>query len=53
MRDLNKLIPSNSGWQLTSANGINVRGQITGEGTIDGQTHAFVLAPVAENEESR
>ena len=47
MRDLNNLIPSNSGWLLTSANSINVRGQITGEGTIGGQTHAFVLTPVA------
>jgi probable HAF family extracellular repeat protein len=47
MQDLNALIDSNSGWQLTSANAINHLGQITGEGTINGQTHAFLLTPTS------
>ncbi len=43
--DLNRLIPAASGWQLTAAYSINDRGQIAGWGTIDGQTHGFVLTP--------
>jgi probable HAF family extracellular repeat protein len=42
MTDLNTLIPSNSGWVLTSANGINDNQQIVGQGTINGQYHAFL-----------
>jgi probable HAF family extracellular repeat protein len=48
MRDLNLLIPAGSGWVLTAATGINDLGQITGSGTINGQTHAFRLTPVPE-----
>jgi probable HAF family extracellular repeat protein len=48
MQDLNTLIPSNSGWTLSTANDINVRGQITGQGTINGQQHAFLLTPVSQ-----
>jgi probable HAF family extracellular repeat protein len=44
--DLNTLIPSNSGWRLTSADGINDQGQITGGGFINGEKHAFLLTPV-------
>jgi probable HAF family extracellular repeat protein len=44
--DLNNLIPANSGWVLTSANGINDLEQIAGTGTINGQIHAFRLDPV-------
>ena len=47
MSDLNTLIDSNSGWQLTSAQGINNNGQITGYGTINGATHAFLLNAVS------
>jgi probable HAF family extracellular repeat protein len=43
MRDLNDFIAPNSGWVLNSANGINILGQITGRGTINGQSHAFLL----------
>jgi probable HAF family extracellular repeat protein len=43
--DLNGLIPANSGWVLTSANGINDAGQIVGTGAINGQLHAFLLTP--------
>jgi cell division protein FtsW (lipid II flippase) len=47
MQNLNQLIPSNSGWQLILADSINVQGQITGQGNINGQQHAFLLTPVA------
>jgi probable HAF family extracellular repeat protein len=46
MQDLNRLIPQGSGWVLGQANDINSAGQITGYGTIRGQTHAFLLSPV-------
>ena len=45
MQDLNKLIPPRTGWVLLEANGINDAGQIVGDGTIHGQTHAFLLTP--------
>ena len=45
MWDLNDLIPANSGWVLNSATGINILGQIVGNGTINGQDHAFLLTP--------
>jgi probable HAF family extracellular repeat protein len=48
MQDLNTLIPSNSGWSLSLPLSINSRGQITGQGTINGQQHAFLLTPVAK-----
>lgn len=47
MQDLNTLIPANSGWFLGGASGINDSGQICGSGSINGQTHAFLLTPVA------
>jgi probable HAF family extracellular repeat protein len=43
MRDLNTLIPPDSGWTLLSAVGINLSGQIVGNGEINGQSHAFLL----------
>lgn len=43
--DLNSVLPLNSGWVLTSAAAINNAGQIAGTGTINGQTHAFLLTP--------
>ena len=43
MLDLNALIPSNSGWELLRAYGINDSGQITGEGLYDGHVSAFLL----------
>lgn len=43
MWDLNDLIPPDSGWLLYSATGINLFGQIVGYGTINGETHAFLL----------
>ncbi len=40
--DLNTYLPSGTPWVLNSANGINDRGQVTGFGIINGETHAFV-----------
>jgi probable HAF family extracellular repeat protein len=48
MVDLNSLINPSSGWVLDSGNAINDLGQITGNGAIGGQTHAFLLTPVPE-----
>jgi hypothetical protein len=47
MRDLNSLIPDNSGWVLNEARGINSAGQIVGNGIKDGHLRAFLLTPVA------
>jgi probable HAF family extracellular repeat protein len=43
MYDLNDLIPSNSGWVLGSAAGINDRGEIAGSGSFNGEGRAFLL----------
>ncbi len=43
IRDLNDLIPNNSGWALEEARDINNSGDIVGFGTIGGQQHAFLL----------
>jgi len=45
MQDLNTLIAANSGWVLNSATGINIWGQIVGSGTLNGQSHGFLLTP--------
>lgn len=45
MIDLNGLIPTDSGWVLVDAFGINASGQVTGIGTINGESHAFLLTP--------
>jgi len=42
MQDLNSLIDPNSGWTLMWAFAINDNGQITGSGSINGQTHAYL-----------
>jgi len=46
MLDLNNLLVNGAGWTLTTAADVNNLGQIVGTGTINGQTHAFVLTPV-------
>jgi uncharacterized membrane protein len=46
--DLNTLVPSDSGWELLAAHSVNNRGEITGEGLLNGSVHAFVLIPVRE-----
>lgn len=43
MLDLSGLIPSGSGWTLSEATGINSAGAITGWGTHNGQSAAFLL----------
>jgi probable HAF family extracellular repeat protein len=48
MMDLNNLIPTNSGWELMAARGINSAGQIVGYGMLAGHTNAFLLTPVSE-----
>jgi len=46
--DLNDQLVDMGAWtELTSAQAINDRGQITGYGLIGGQHHAFLLTPVA------
>jgi probable HAF family extracellular repeat protein len=43
--DLNSLIPTDSGWVLENTQAINTVGEITGQGLVNGQYHAFVLRP--------
>ncbi len=47
MMDLNALIPTNSGWELMEARGMNTAGQIIGWGMRGGHTNAFLLTPVS------
>jgi probable HAF family extracellular repeat protein len=48
MQDLNTLIPSDSGWVLQEAHGINDSGQIAGFGMLGTAQHAFLLTPTPE-----
>jgi probable HAF family extracellular repeat protein len=49
MRDLNALVPSNSGWTLQEASAISNTGLIVGDGlNPNGQADAFLLTPVPE-----
>src|SRR4029079_9882913 len=41
--DLNTLIAPLSGWELLDASDINDAGQITGQGLIGGEYHAYLL----------
>jgi probable HAF family extracellular repeat protein len=45
MKDLNSLIPADSGWDFRVATAINDNGHIAGYGFKDGQVHAFLLTP--------
>ena len=47
MMDLNDMIPTNSGWELMEARGMNTAGQIIGWGMHGGHTNAFLLTPVS------
>jgi len=50
MVDLNKLVPANSGTQLTEAVQINNRGEIAAQGPdASGNNHAVLLIPCDEN----
>ena len=46
VRDLNELIPADSGWKLVDAYAINESGHIVGSGYKDGRLQAFLLNPV-------
>src|SRR6478672_1025258 len=46
MVDLNSLIDPLSGWELLDAADINDAGQITGQGLIGGEYHAYLLIPI-------
>jgi probable HAF family extracellular repeat protein len=47
MLDLNSLVPTNSGWEMMEARGINASGQIIGWGMFAGHTNAFLMTPVS------
>ena len=49
MRDLNSLIPGNSGWVLEYATGVNDSGQICGYGAHNGARRAFLLTPAGRS----
>jgi hypothetical protein len=50
LTDLNSVIPSDSGWTLLSATGINEQGQIVGYGIGPaGDLHRFLLTPDSGN----
>jgi probable HAF family extracellular repeat protein len=46
MHDLNHLIPAGSGWELSSAMGINSKGQIAANGGRNGSGRALLLTPI-------
>jgi len=46
MIDLQTKIPAGSGWTITSASGINERGEIVAQGVINGNLRAVLLTPV-------
>ena len=48
MVDLNSLIATNSGWEITNARAINDLRQITGAGILNGNLRAFIMTPVPE-----
>jgi probable HAF family extracellular repeat protein len=53
MRNLNDMIPANSGWMLTDATGINNRGQIVGTGFLNGDIEGFLLSPDCGDRKNR
>lgn len=44
--NLNNLIAPNSGWTLEMAIDLSNNGQIVGNGSLNGETHGFLLTPV-------
>ena len=46
MRDLNTLLPKNSGWTLERALAISEDGRIVGYGRLNGESRGFILEPV-------
>lgn len=45
MTDANDLLPSDSGWTLTIALGIDEQGAFVGQGIHNGQRHGFLVTP--------
>lgn len=45
IRDLNTLVPANTGWELKNPTDINNAGQIVGTGLLNGQHRGFLLSP--------
>lgn len=45
MTDLNDLLPQGSGWVLSYAFGVNIRGEIVGQGQFNGTPHAYFFQP--------
>jgi uncharacterized membrane protein len=45
LRDLDSLVPPDSGWTLRSATAINDRGEIVGVGKLRGRERGFLLIP--------
>jgi alpha-tubulin suppressor-like RCC1 family protein len=48
MRDINDLMPVASQWKLNVATDINNRGQIVGQGTLNGQLRGFLFSPTGD-----
>jgi probable HAF family extracellular repeat protein len=46
MIDLNSLVPAGSGWELLSANAVNNRGEVVGQGRFQGELRAYKLSPL-------
>jgi hypothetical protein len=44
-RDLNALLPADSGWMLQTAMAVNARGEIVGAGIFHGDDRGFLLMP--------
>lgn len=45
--DLGVMLKPGAGWTLTSAQAVNDRGEIVGDGVIGGKQHAYLLQPLA------
>jgi probable HAF family extracellular repeat protein len=50
LTDLNDLLPPGSGWELMGAADINDEGVIVGYGDYNGETRAYLLAPITLNQ---
>jgi probable HAF family extracellular repeat protein len=53
MYNLNDMIPSNSGWTLSAGIAINDRGDIVGDGTVNGIGHGFLLTVDCKNTKNK
>ena len=50
--DLNNLVDDRAGIELSEARAINNRGQIVGYGSLNGESHAFLLTPKSSGSKS-